>query len=76
MLCGVIITAAVAFGLTIPANSDYWRMEIWKRGGGAWTFDKNGHLGWMWAVKPTLDTRREKPHIVPSSQTNIRSEQL
>jgi len=75
-LCGVIITAAVAFGLTIPANSDYWRMEIWKRGGGAWTFDKNGHLGWTWTVEPIPDTPREKPRIVPSSQTNIRSERL
>jgi len=31
MLGGVMITAAFA----IPANSDYWRMEIWKRGGAA-----------------------------------------
>jgi hypothetical protein len=41
-LSGVVITAAVTFVFAIPANSDYWRMEIWKRGGGAWTFDKNG----------------------------------
>jgi hypothetical protein len=75
-LCGVIITAAVAFGLTIPANSDYWRMEIWKRGGAAWIFDKNGHLSRMWTVEPVPDTPREKPRILPSSQTNIRSEQL
>jgi hypothetical protein len=76
MLCGVIITAAVAFGLAIPANSDYWRMEIWKRGGGAWTFDKNGHLSWIWTVKPVPDIPSAKRIIVPSSQTNIRSEQL
>lgn len=44
ILCGVIMAAAVTFVFTIPANSDYWRMEIWKRGGGAWCFDKNGHL--------------------------------
>ncbi len=75
-LCGVIITAAVAFGLTIPANSDYWRMEIWKRGGAAWTFDKNGHLSWMWTVEPNSETRRAKRVITPSSQTKIRSEQL
>jgi hypothetical protein len=76
MLCGVMITAAVAFVFAIPANSDHWRMEIWKRGGAAWTFDKKGHLSWMWTVEPISDSPREKPHTVPSSQTNIRSEQL
>jgi gas vesicle protein len=76
MLCGVIITAAVAFLLAIPANSDYWRWEIWKRGGAAWTFDKKGHLSWMWTVEPIPDTPKKKRVIVPSSQTNIRSEQL
>jgi gas vesicle protein len=76
MLCGVIITAAVALGLTIPANSDHWRMEIWKRGGGAWTSDKNGHLRWIWTVKPVSNVSRQKPVIVPSSQTNVRSDQL
>jgi hypothetical protein len=76
VLCGVIITAAVAFGLAIPANSDYWRMEIWKRGGGAWTFDKNGHLSWMWTVEPIPDIRPKKAVIVPSSQINSRTEQL
>jgi hypothetical protein len=45
-LCGVIMAAAVTFVFAIPANSDYWRMEIWKRGGAAWTFDKNGRFGW------------------------------
>jgi hypothetical protein len=67
-----MITAAVTFVLAIPANSDYWRMEIWKRGGGAWTFDKNGHLSWTWLVKPILDTPSEKRVTVPSSQKNIR----
>jgi hypothetical protein len=76
VLCGVIITAAVALRLTIPANSDYWRMEIWKRGGGAWTFDKNGHLDWKWTVEPIPDSVRAKPVVVPSSQVNVRSEQL
>jgi len=76
VLCGVIITAAVAFELTIPANSDYWRMEIWKRGGGAWTFDKNGHLSWIWTVDPVSDAPRQKRAIVPTSQRNIRSDQL
>ena len=76
VLCGAMIAAAVAFGLTIPANSDYWRMEIWKRGGGAWTFDKNGHLSWSWTVEPVSDLPRQKRVIIPSSQTKIRSEQL
>src|SRR5260370_41126716 len=38
VLCGVMITAAVTFVFAIPANSDHWRWEIWKRGGAAWTF--------------------------------------
>ena len=75
-LCGVIITAAVAFGLTIPANSDYWRMEIWKRGGAAWISDKNGHLGWKWTVEPIPDNPRKKPVVMPSSKTNVRTERL
>jgi len=76
MLCGVMITAGVTFVFAIPANSDHWRMEIWKRGGAAWTFDKNGHLGWRWTVEPISDIPRVKRPIEPSSQTNIRSEQL
>jgi len=76
MLCGVMITAAVAYELAIPANSDYWRMEIWKRGGAAWTVDKNGHSGWKWMVEPIPDTPRVKPVIVPSTHGNVRTEQL
>jgi hypothetical protein len=76
VLCGVIITAAVAFGLAIPANSDYWRMEIWRRGGGVWTFDKKGHLSWMWTVQPIPDTPPKKPVVIPSSQTSSPSEHL
>ena len=75
-LCGVIITAAVTYVFAIPANSDYWRMEIWKRGGAAWTVDKNGHSGWQWIVEPISDTPHVKPHIVPSSQTKVRIEKL
>jgi len=71
-----MIAAAVTYMFAIPANSDYWRMEIWRRGGGAWTSDKKGHIGWMWTVEPIPDAPCEKPRIVPSSQTNIRSEQL
>jgi hypothetical protein len=76
VLCGVIITAAVVFGLTIPANSNHWRMEIWKRGGAAWTFDKNGRFSWMWTVEPIADTPKKKPVVIPSAKTNVRTEQL
>ena len=77
MLCGVMITAAVAYVFAIPANSDYWRMEIWKRGGAEWTVDKNGHSGWQWMVDPIPDTPSPaRRAIVPASQTNVRTEQL
>jgi len=76
MLCGVTITAAVTFEFAIPANSDHWRMEIWKRGGAAWTFDRNGHLSWTWTVEPIPDTPTRKRVIVPSSQVDLRSERL
>ena len=76
MLCGVMITAAVTLVFAIPANNYHWRMEIWKRGGAAWTYDKNGHFGWIWMVEPIPDTPQQKRAIVPSSQTNIRSEHL
>jgi hypothetical protein len=51
-------------------------MEIWKRGGAAWTFDKNGHLSWKWTVEPIPDTSSEKRAIVPPSNVKLRSEQL
>ena len=76
MLCGVMITAAVAYELAIPANSDYWRTEIYKRGGAAWTVDRTGHVGWKWMVEPIPDTPRAKPVIVPSTHVNVRTEQL
>jgi len=76
MLCGVMITAAVTVVFAIPANSDCWRMEIWKCGGAAWTVDKNGHSGWMWMVDPIPDTPGKKPVIVPSTHVNVRTEQL
>ena len=76
MLCGVMITAAVAYEFAIPANSNYWRMEIWKRGGAAWTSDKYGHIGWKWMVDPIPDTPRAKRAVAPSSQTNVRIERL
>jgi hypothetical protein len=76
VLFGVIITDALTLGYAIPANSDHWRMEIWKRGGGAWTFDKNGRLSWEWTVEPIPDTPSKKRAILPSSQPNIRTERL
>ena len=75
-LCGVITTAAVTYVFAIPANNYHWRMEIWNRGGAAWTVDKNGHFGWMWTVKPIPDNPPAKRVIVPSSQTNVRTERL
>jgi uncharacterized membrane protein YagU involved in acid resistance len=75
-LCGVMITAAVTYVFAIPANSNYWRMEIWKRGGAAWTSDKNGHLGWRWMVEPISDAPSQKRAVVPPSQIKVRSEQL
>ena len=77
MLCGVMITAAVTYVFAIPANSDYWRMEIWKRGGGAFTMDmKSGRTGWKWLAEPIPDAPPKKPAVVPSSRTNVRTEQL
>ena len=73
-LCGVIMAAAVTVVFAIPANSDYWRMEIWKRGGGAWTFDKNGHLSWTWTVEPIPDTPSCKSEIIVPSSQRKRSE--
>ena len=75
-LFGVMITAAVTYVLALPANSYYWKMEIWKRGGAAWTSDKNGHFGWKWLVEPFPDTPRQKRVSAPSSETNVRTEQL
>ena len=77
MLCGVMITAAVTYVFAIPANSNYWRMEIWKRGGAAWTMDmKSGHTGWKWMIEPIPDAPPKKPAIVPLSQTKVSTEQL
>ena len=75
-LCGVMITAAAAFVFAIPANSDHWRMEIWKRGGGAWIFDKNGNISWMWTVKPVPDAPKQKKVTVPSREGTVSLERL
>ena len=76
MLCGVIITAAVTYVFAIPANSDQWRMEIFKRGGGAWTVDKTGHIGWKWMVEPIPDAPRVRRAIAPSSHVTAHIERL
>jgi hypothetical protein len=51
-------------------------MEIWKRGGAAWTFDKNGRLSWTWTVEPVSNAPHKKKIIEPSSQLNPRIERL
>jgi len=76
MLFGVMITAAVTYVFAIPANDYHWKMEIWNRGGAAWTWDKNGHFGWKWLVEPIPDTPRQKRVSAPASQVNVRTEHL
>ena len=76
MLCGVMITAAVTYVFAIPGNSDYWRMEIYKRGGAAWTVDRTGHVGWKWMIEPIQDTPSEKRIIAPPSAVKVKSERL
>ena len=38
MLSGVMLAAALTYVFAIPANSYYWQMEIWNRGGAS--FDR------------------------------------
>jgi hypothetical protein len=77
MLCGVMTAAAFTYAFAIPANSNYWRWEIWKRGGAAWIFDKDGHIGWHWMVDPIPDTpNTPKRAVVSPSAVKVRSEQL
>ena len=77
MLSGVMLATAFTFVFAIPANSDYWRMEIYKHGGGAWTMDmKSGHTGWKWMVEPISDDPPQKKVVVPPSAVKVRSEKL
>jgi hypothetical protein len=77
MLLGVIITAGVTYSFAIPANSDYWRMEIFKRGGAAWTSDKTGRIGWRWMVDPIPDGPiPAKRAVVPPSDLHAHIERL
>ena len=66
ILCGVIMAAAVTFAVAIPANNDHWRVEITKRGGGDWYWDKNGNFGWMWIAQPISE--RGYPHSLPRAR--------
>ena len=75
-LFGVMITAAVTYVFAIPANSDYWRMEIYKRGGAAWTIDRTGHVGWKWMIEETPDTSIQKRVTIPPSAVKVKSEHL
>lgn len=77
MLSGVVLATAFTYMFAIPANSDYWRMEIFKRGGGAYTMDmKTGHTGWKWMVEPIPDDPPQKKAVAPPSAVKIRSEKL
>jgi len=77
MLCGVVLATSFTYMFAIPANSNYWRTEIYKRGGGAWTMDmKTGHTGWKWMVDPIRETQPQRPVTVPASQTKSRTEKL
>jgi hypothetical protein len=77
ILCGVMMAAVLTFVFAIPANNDHWRVEITKRGGGDWYFDKKGHLRWMWTVEPISDTSPAKRAIiVPPTQKKVSHDQL
>jgi hypothetical protein len=76
ILCGVIAATALTFAVAIPAANTRWQVEIVKRGGGAWFFDKNGHLGWMWTVERISDIPQQKRISVPTSQANLHTERL
>jgi len=74
ILCGAMLAAGFTFALTIPATNDHWRVEITKRGGGAWYFDQNGKLDWMWMAQPVSERSHSGPRIVvPRSQQSADS---
>jgi hypothetical protein len=77
MLSGVMLAAVFTYVFALPANSDFWRMQIYKRGGAEWTVDKNGHVGWQWLVDPIPDTPNPpKRPVAPPSVIKVRSEHL
>jgi len=75
-LFGVMIMAAVTLVFAIPANDFHWRMEIWNRGGAAWTVDRSGHIDWKWMIDPAPDTPTKKRIIAPPSAVKVKSELL
>lgn len=76
MLCGVSIAATFTYAFAIPANDYHWQLEIFNRGGAAFTVDKDGHRGWMWLVQPKSDTLQQKGVTAPPSAVKVRTEQL
>jgi hypothetical protein len=76
MLSGVTIAATFTYVFAIPANDYHWQLEIFNRGGAAFTIDKNGHRSWMWLVGPKTDAPREKRITAPPSTVKVRTEQL
>ena len=76
MLFGVMTMAAVTMLFAIPANNFHWQMEIYNRGGAAWTMDKDGRVGWKWMVDPGRDTPPQKRPTLPAYKVNVRTEQL
>jgi len=73
VLCGVMMAAAVTFVFAIPANNDLWRVEITKRGGGSWYYDRNGRLGWMWTVEPIAERSHPTTVIAPRPRRSSES---
>ena len=76
MLSGAMLAAAFSYVFALPANNYYWQSEIYKRGGAAWTMDKNGHFGWQWLIEPKAAMPRQKRVSAPASEANVRTEQL
>jgi len=77
ILSGVMLAAIFTYVFALPANSDQWRMEIYKRGGAAWTVDRNGHVGWRWMVDPVPDAPSPSKRVIaPPSVIKVRSEKL
>jgi hypothetical protein len=70
------MAAALTFTVAIPANNTRWQIEVVKRGGGAWFFDRNGHMGWMWTVEPVAGAPQTKKIIVPAPRTNVAPQRL
>jgi hypothetical protein len=75
ILSGVMLAATFTYVFAIRANDYYWKTEISRRGGAAWTFDmKTGQMDWKWTLEPNGDAPPRKPAIVPASETKISTE--